>query len=183
MKKQVQIGVGAGVVLIFLLALVVMRCEHRRAAQLSTATTDSGAPVVSVANNSLEMPDEQWIRTARKTVPEPPEQIVREKLANFGRSRRVLAERLAQKHGLGLTPEVEAFFAAIESGDWEQIEATFKAINGGDSSAGSSHTRSTAVSKMWPAIIDAFGAAEQAHYWPAQSLLENEEVGKLYLGA
>jgi hypothetical protein len=58
-------------------------------------------------------------------VPQSPEQIVQEKVAKFGRSRRELAQKLAAHHEVSMTPEIEAFFAAVESGDWERIERTF----------------------------------------------------------
>jgi hypothetical protein len=96
---------------------------------------------------------------------------VTKKLGQFARSRRDYALRLAQRHGVQVTPEVEQFFATVESGNWDAIEIAFKKINGGDSSA-TSGNRPPDLVPLWPAIIDAYGAAEQVHEWPAQKLLD-----------
>jgi len=100
------------------------------------------------------------------------EEVVAEKLAQFASSRLELAYELARRHKVQVPQDVERFFDAVESGDWEEIEATFKKINGGESSAGWARGRSEEAGKLWPAIIDAYGAAEQVHLWPAQKLLD-----------
>lgn len=104
--------------------------------------------------------------------PHTVEEIVAGKLSQFAKSRRELAHALARRHNVEVPEDVERFFAAVESGKWEDIEATFSKIDGGDSSAGASPNRSPALLHLWPAIIDAFGAAEQVHEWPAQKLLD-----------
>jgi hypothetical protein len=112
-----------------------------------------------------------------------PEQIVAAKLTQFARSRREFAVALARRHNVDVAPEVEEFFAAVESGNWDEIEAAFKKISGGDSSAGQT-ARPPGVAELWPAIIDAYGAAEQVHLWPAQKLLDygNAVLGTLRPG-
>src|SRR5262249_12841620 len=55
-----------------------------------------------------------------------------------------------------------------------------KVINGGGSSAGYADGRLPEAQAVWPAIIDAYGAAEQVHEWPAQKLLD---YGNAMLGA
>jgi hypothetical protein len=51
----------------------------------------------------------------------------------------------------------------------EEIEARFKALRGGE-------PKDTPVPRhlhdVWPAIHDAYGAAQEAHLWPAQKLLD-----------
>jgi hypothetical protein len=116
--------------------------------------------------------DDRWVRTSRRTTARSPEEIVQAKLAKYGKSRRELALALATKHGVSMTPEVEAFFAAVQSGDWERIEKTFTVLNGGSATGGDREKRSLEANKMWPAILDAFGAAEQVHLLPAQTLLD-----------
>lgn len=100
------------------------------------------------------------------------EEIVAGKLSHFARSRRDLAYALAERHGVQVSGDVERFFAAVESGRWDDIESAFKKINGGDSSASWADTRPPEVEHLWPAIIDAYGVAEQVHEWPAQQLLD-----------
>src|SRR5262249_38256599 len=75
---------------------------------------------------------------------------------------------LAKRHGVTVPSEVEHFFDAVESGNWENIDAAFNALG----HWGPSDTRSPEVVKVWAAIVDAYGAAEQAHLWPAQKLLD-----------
>jgi hypothetical protein len=57
-------------------------------------------------------------------------QIVAEKLARFARQRRDLARLLAEKLGDTVTPQMEQFFTAAETGDWEQLEALTKELFG-----------------------------------------------------
>ena len=100
------------------------------------------------------------------------QEIVAAKLTQFAQSRRGLVYALAKRHHEQVSSEVERFFDAVESGDWDRIEAAFKVINGADSSAGQSDKRPPGTAHLWPAIIDAYGAAEQVHEWPAQKLLD-----------
>jgi len=108
------------------------------------------------------------------------EQIVGARLAQFARSRRGFAHALARQHNIQVSDDVERFFKAAESGNWEEIEAAFNQINGRNSSAGHAEGRAPEVAQIWPAIIDAYGAAEQVHLWPAQKLLD---YGNAVLGA
>jgi hypothetical protein len=71
-----------------------------------------------------------------------------------------------------VSADVEQFFSAVQTGNWDEIEAAFQKINGGDSSAGHADRRPAGVEPLWPAIVDAYGAAEQVHEWPAQKLLD-----------
>lgn len=100
------------------------------------------------------------------------EEIVAAKLTQFSRSRRELAHALARRHGIAVPDEVERFFDAVESGDWDRISASFSEIHGGDTSGSQHRERTPDVNKLWPAIMDAFGVAEQVHEWPAQQLLD-----------
>jgi hypothetical protein len=118
-------------------------------------------------------------RSAPATEPTA-EEVVAGKLAQFAQSRRGYAHALAQRHKVEVSGDAERFFDAVESGDWDKIEAAFKVINGGDSSAGHAEGRPPGVQSIWPAIIDAYGAAEQVHEWPAQKLLD---YGNSILGA
>ncbi|SPE50281.1 conserved exported hypothetical protein [Verrucomicrobia bacterium] len=109
-----------------------------------------------------------------------PEQIVGEKLAFFARSRRKVAEALARRHGIDMPEDVKRFFDAVESGDWDRIQAAYKVINGGDKSVSHGANRPPGVNELWSAIADAYGVAEQVHLWPARQLLD---YGNAVLGA
>jgi hypothetical protein len=68
--------------------------------------------------------------------------------------------------------EIESFFDAVESGDWDEIHSRWKDL--------ATHTHQYEYSKddrpdlepFWATVLDAYGVAEQAHEWPAQKLLD-----------
>lgn len=128
----------------------------------------------------------RFSRSATPSAPAPAtaEEVVARKLSQFARSRREFVHALARRHNVNVPDDVERFFDAVESGNWEAIEAAFAKINGGDSSAGHNDKRPPGITHLWPAIIDAYGAAEQVHDWPAQQLLDygNEILGALRPG-
>jgi hypothetical protein len=99
------------------------------------------------------------------------EAIVAGKLKAFTASRRKLAHALAQRHGIAVPDRAEKFFDAVKAGNWDEIKAQYKAINGGDGSVATSG-RPPDITPLWPAISDAYGVAEQVHIWPAQQLLD-----------
>lgn len=79
--------------------------------------------------------------------------------------------------------EVERFFDAVEGGKWEEIDARFSALaKRSGQYEGSTH--SPELDAVWPAVLDAYGVAEQAHEWPAQKLLDygNAVLGSLRPG-
>lgn len=162
-----------GVALFPLLVLMLLRL-------LRPPVTEPAAAAVSPesarpAPAPLSRPDLRTNARPRivSSAPNPKaEEIVAAKLAQFARSRRELALALARRHGIAVPDEVERFFAAVESGDWDRISAAFTAIHGGDTSGSQHSGRTPEVSKLWPAILDAFGVAEQVHEWPAQQLLD-----------
>ena len=112
------------------------------------------------------------------------EKIVAGKLTQFARSRRELVQALARRSGVEVPDDVNRFFDAVESGDWDEVQARFQVINGGDTSAGHGAGRPPGVNELWPAIIDAYGVAEQVHEWPTQKLLDygNAVLGSLRPG-
>jgi hypothetical protein len=77
---------------------------------------------------------------------------------------------------------VEQFFAALQRGEWNEIETLFTALDAKDPN-GERH-RLPEVQALWSPIVDAYGAAEQAHLWPAQKLLDygNAVLGSLRPG-
>ena len=165
---------------LMLLAVLLQLRRHPSPAPGRPDTLSSRLP--SEPLQAKRRSDQQFNPSSR--LPNPtPEQIVAAKLAQFARSRREFAYALARKHDLEVPGDVESFFAAVESGQWDWIEATFKKINGGDSSAGHAE-RPPGVARLWPAILDAYGVAEQVHLWPAQQLLDygNSVLGALVPG-
>src|SRR5262245_24489953 len=128
--------------------------------------------------------------TSRRVVPgygpvsaQSAEQIVAEKVIQFGRNRRELARAIARRSHQPVPSEIERFFEAIESGDWERIHAQWDTMaKRSGQYEGSGH--SPELDPYWPAVLDAYGVAEQAHLWPAQKLLDygNAILGSLRPG-
>lgn len=100
------------------------------------------------------------------------EERVAAKLKKFSQLRRETMRAMARQKNVTVPELVEQFFDAVDSGDWTQIKAAFNAINGGEANAGHGPQRTPEVQALWAPIIDAFGAAEQVHLWPAQKLLD-----------
>jgi hypothetical protein len=96
------------------------------------------------------------------------EEVVGRKIGQFARARLELAETLAAGAKVGLQDDVRRFFAVVERGDWEEIDAAFAALakrHEGD-------PRSPDLDTVWRAVLETYGAVEQAHLWPAQKLLD-----------
>ncbi|MBI1839769.1 MAG: hypothetical protein HYR88_02825 [Verrucomicrobia bacterium] len=172
--------------LICVIAWLFTRAPERRAEILPTEESASGAAVETARRGASN----RLIIHGANAGPAPTaEQVVAAKLSQFARSRRGFAYALSQRHGVPVSGDVERFFAAVESGNWSDITNAFSKIDGGDSSAGHSAGRPPGIEHLWPAIIDAFGAAEQAHQWPAQqlldygnSVLDSLRPGMIYVG-
>ncbi|MEO8428866.1 MAG: tetratricopeptide repeat protein, partial [Verrucomicrobiota bacterium] len=100
------------------------------------------------------------------------EEIVAHKVSQFAGNRRELARAIGRRSQKEVPPEVEKFFAAIESGRWEEIEAQWKALASRSGQYEHSTNHWAELDLFWPAVLDAYGVAEQAHLWPAQQLLD-----------
>ena len=76
--------------------------------------------------------------------------------------------RRAQKEVPG---EIGKFFDAVEAGRWEEIELQWQSL--AKRSGQYEHAEhAPELDLFWPAVLDAYGVAEQAHLWPAQKLLD-----------
>src|SRR5687768_3562091 len=149
------------------LLLLVVGLLSRRRGEISPSTAD--ATVAStVANAGADRGLARLPRARRHSVMTA-EEIVSSKVRQCARLRREYAYELARRANKPVPKEVEEFFDALEGGNWEEIEARFKALRGGD-------PKDTPVPPhlydVWPAIHDAYGAAQEAHLWPAQKLLD-----------
>lgn len=103
------------------------------------------------------------------------EEIVSEKVKQFGRNRREIVRGISQRLGKDMPSCIEEFFDAIESGDWERIDALWKVMakhSGQYVKKDSDSAHWPELDPYWPAVLDAYGVAEQAHLWPAQNLLD-----------
>jgi hypothetical protein len=112
------------------------------------------------------------------------EEVVAGKVNQFGRSRRKIVRAIGGRLKKEVPSEVEKFFDAIESGQWEDIDAQWHvlATHSGQYEYSVNHWEQ--LDPFWPAVLDAYGVAEQAHLWPAQKLLDygNAVLGSLRPG-
>jgi len=160
--------------LLIVAALLALVIGLLRVGQLK----DTGASGTSLDNektrSSLEFSVERELPPRRPSISAPPltaEEIVTGKVSQFGRSRREIARGIGRRLEKEVPAEVEKFFDAIEKGQWEEIKAQWDAL-AKRSGQYEKSSHSEELDPFWPAVLDAYGAAEQAHLWPAQKLLD-----------
>jgi hypothetical protein len=100
------------------------------------------------------------------------EEIVTKKVSQFGRSRFDIAQAIARRLNKPVPSEIEKFFAAVETGRWEEIRAQWEPLARQSGQYENAPNHQAELDPFWPAVLDAYGAAEQAHLWPAQKLLD-----------
>ncbi|HEX4647147.1 MAG TPA: hypothetical protein VH598_16205, partial [Verrucomicrobiae bacterium] len=175
----------AGCVVALLIALFL----PRRPKDSSSATDPAGK--TARAGETGVVPGRRAGGLARRFRSSPPpsaEEIVAGKVSQFGRSRRDLARAIARRANKEVPAEVEKFFDAVESGRWEDIKTQWDEL--AKRSGQYEHSEHSAdLDLFWPAVLDAYGVAEQAHLWPAQKLLDygnaildSLQPGMVYVG-
>lgn len=173
--------VGACVLMI----LIGIFHRPRRAESPAAGGSTSGTAASDPAAHPGIDRTRRFFRPANPTArQQTAEEIVAEKVSQFGRSRREMVWAIAQRTQKQVPSEVEAFFDAIESGVWEEIEARWKPLAIRSGQYEYSTNAWAELSPFWPAVLDAYGVAEQAHLWPAQKLLDygNAILGSLRPG-
>jgi tetratricopeptide (TPR) repeat protein len=176
--------IGAACWVILLIVLLLRRGDEK-----STSSTDSASgPPPMAGDNSSESGSPLSRRASKGNGVHTAEEIVAGKVKQFARSRREFVRLLARRANKEVPSEVERFFDALEAGNWDEVELLFKgfANRSGQYEGG---THSPELDDVWPAILDAYGAAEQAHDWPAQklldygnSILDSLRPGMVYVG-
>jgi len=113
------------------------------------------------------------VRSGAAWAPAPTaEEIVTSKVSEFARNRRRIVRAIGRRINKSVPPEIERFFAAVETGKWEEIEVQWKSLAQQSGQYENSANRREDLDPFWPAVLDAYGVAEQAHLWPAQRLLD-----------
>lgn len=100
------------------------------------------------------------------------EEIVRGKVQLFAEKRRELARQIARRLHQTVPPEIERFFDAIEAGHWDEIKAQWDPLARQSGQYENSTNHWDGLDAYWPAVLDVYGVAEQAHLWPPQQLLD-----------
>jgi tetratricopeptide (TPR) repeat protein len=140
-----------------------------KSARNSTNQTEAGSQNNSQANFSRSQTLSKPVSNREPTA----EETVASLVTQVGRSRREIALAMGRREKAMPPPEVTQFFDAIEKGDWNEIERLWKILaRKSGQYDGDSKDHDPAINPFWPAILDAYGIAEQAHMWPAQKLLD-----------
>ena len=165
----------------------MVACYHRRSAdhvarrfpatgkgRFFQASPSNAASLNTGSKTAARVSDfRERLSSARSARPaETAEEIVAQKVRQFGQNRRAIADRIAQRHNRVLPPEIEAFFDAIENGNWEEIDRHWKELKTHTHQYEDSKDDRPDLEPYWSMVLDAYGVAEQAHEWPAQKLLD-----------
>jgi hypothetical protein len=157
-------------VLIILIALLLPRLKKTSAGNANSPNPNEfnrHSEIAAKPNMRYRSHVRRWPESAKTA-----EEIVAEKVRLFGQKHRAIAERIAHRLNQELPPEIDAFFKAVDKGDWDEISSRWKEL--------ATHTHQYTYSKSdrpdlepyWQTVLDAYGVAEQAHNWPAQKLLD-----------
>lgn len=159
-------------VCVLFILLGLFRVTRQNGPDSTIAFTD--ATNAETSKETAEVENRRWFYRHAGVAPTPAaEEIVATKLAQFTRSRRELARLMTGRKGVGVPDDVERFFDALESGNWTEIESHFVALSKKSRQyQNSTSPDSPSLDPVWCAVLDAYGAAEQVHEWPAQKLLD-----------
>lgn len=177
---------AGGCLLVILISLLLPRPAAGPAAR--TVSTSMQKPM-TVADSGIAVSRpwpalRKWNSVADSGPPKTAEQIVAEKVVQFGRKRRELVRQIERHLNKVAPPAVDKFFDALESGHWDQIQGQWRELAKLSGQYDYSTGNWEDLSPFWPAVLDAYGVAEQAHLWPAQKLLDygNAVLGSLRPG-
>jgi tetratricopeptide (TPR) repeat protein len=176
---------GGALILIMLIGLWLPR-------QKSAATVDPQA-AQKLASDAATVPRGSdpmaQLRPRKKSTELSADEIVAKKLALFQKKRRLLVHGIADYRKVPVPPEVEKFFDLMEAGDWDAVKAQFHDIATRAGRYDYSTTNDPALAPFWRPVVEAYGAAEQVHMWPAQQLLDygnsiinSLQPGMVYVG-
>jgi hypothetical protein len=166
---------------LLIVAFLILHHRHEPASQDAAASGESASPNLPALASAGESPRLPAIPEHRARTPKlSAEQIVANKVAQFGQKRRELVRAIAQRSQKEIPPKVEKFFDAVESGNWENITNQWYELAVHSSQYTFSTNHWDQLDPFWPSVLDAYGVAEQAHLWPAQKLLD---YGDAVIGA
>jgi hypothetical protein len=170
--------------LVLIVEFLIRRHRHELVSQEVAASDESPAPDQPAPISAVDSPRRHTTHHRAATPQFTAEEIVAGKVAQFGRKRRELVRAIARRSQKEIPPEVEKFFDAVESGNWESITNQWHELAVHSSQYEFSTNHWEHLDPFWPSVLDAYGVAEQAHLWPAQKLLDygNAVIGALRPG-
>lgn len=156
-----------GCVLVVLLICLRPRSHPNTAASTSAADSSHGSTPMTVTHSGRGLNPARTRDESPPLLARPAEEIVAEKISQFASSREEIVAAMARHYNVTVPEEVNRFFAAA-AGRWEETTNLFATLN----QLRMSDNRQPGLLKLWPAIVETYGVAEQAHLWPAQALLD-----------
>jgi hypothetical protein len=174
---------GGGLAVILIAVLLPgqrgLRNERATSTNNSAGTAAAGASVIDQSR--------KLARASGSGLPSVPgvEEIVTNKLAQFTRSRRELAQAMARHFQVNVPAEVERFFDAVEAGRWDEMQALYEAM----SARRRGEPPDQDLIALSPVLLETLGVAQAVQKWPAQklldygnSILDSLRPGMVYVG-
>ena len=166
-----------GALLVVLIGILLPRSDKRTAPGKATSlakTTSAQSSDHSLWNVTFER---FRLHRNRNSSPAPTaEEIVTNQLSLLAHNRREVLHNMAQAWNLQVPADFDRFFDIAQAGQWDKLQGFFGTMMTNRQNG----VWSEAASKLWPAVLETYGAAEAAHKWPAQQLLN---YGDAVLGA
>lgn len=138
----------------------------------ANAPASAAAPNAPASATGANSPGERSARVPHFHSPAAPaltaEEIVAGKVIQFARSRRKLAHAMAERFKIPVPDEFERFFDAAEGGHYDEMKAIYKSLR----QQRENGTDTAWYGPQWRTIVETQGAADEAHDWPAQKLLD-----------
>jgi hypothetical protein len=157
------------------LLITLLAVFRPRSKAVSSESSPPKAPALKTDSQTAarESGIHERLNPAHDTTPaETAEETVSRKVRQFGQKRRAIAERMAQRLNREMPPEIEAFFDAIDNGNWEEIDKHWKELRSHTYQYEDTKNDRPDLTPYWSMVLDAYGVAEQAHEWPARKLLD-----------
>jgi len=145
--------------------IIILRPVKAPPPAAQTAPADPPAPAPATPSRRSPGPvRRELVSTPAQTA----EEIVAGKLSEFASGREEIVAAMARQFNVNVPPDVARFFAAVRAGNWPETTNLFAALK----QLRQSSSGEPGLGKLWPAIVETYGTAEQAHLWPAQKLLD-----------
>ncbi|MGZ8940393.1 MAG: hypothetical protein ACXW32_14400, partial [Limisphaerales bacterium] len=185
-KTRLILNAAAALVVFLVLVFFISR-QLRMESSLFPA---QGSSQSSRGNSAqLRSPIIDGARLHSALPPRTAAQIVAEKVITFAASRRRIVLDIASHYGESIPEEVQRFFEAAEAGDWPETDRLFQLMAKRSGQYDNSGPADPTLNHFWPAVLETYGVAEQAHNIPAEELLKfGEDVlgqlkpGTVYIG-
>jgi hypothetical protein len=168
-------SLAAGFLLVLMISILLprQRAPETTPAQGENAAANPARPTRPHGHlGESYHPGAAWFGSA-PTAPPSARQIVADKVKLFSRKRRDLVHAMSQRLNQPVPADVDKLFDLLEAGgDWDAIKEQYREIAKRAGRYDYSTSHDPDVEAFWRPVQEAFGAAEQAHLWAPQQLLD-----------